>query len=149
MIFNFLQKSIFLLLSHTTARVEGPQAKQPSSASCGVRLLWIMAVGGRRCGSSRSADKLSLQDVSVPTVPPFLQSHQQHGSGAAHRAASQQSSNNSLPLGRQSMQALMVSQCCLLEAFAFHLLPPLLFLFSSLSLFFSVKMPDAFSTSLI
>lgn len=95
-----------------------------------------MVEGGRRCSSSRSTDKLALLDASVPTVPSFLQSHQQHGSGAAHRASSQQSFDNSLPPGRQPIQALMVSQCCLLEAFSSHLLPPLLlFLFSSL--FFS------------
>lgn len=125
-IFHFLQKIHFLQLSHTTARVEDPQAKQPSSASCGVRLLWIMAEGARRCSSSRSTDKLSQLDASVPTVPSFPQSHQQHGSGAAHRASSQQSFDNSLPPGRQPIQALMVSQCCLLELF-----PPTSFLYSS------------------
>lgn len=90
-----------------------------------------MAEGGRQCSGSRSADKLSLSllDVSVPTVPPFLQSHQQHGSDAAHQASSQQSFDNSLPPGRQPVQALMVSQCCLLKAFSFH---RLLFLFLSL-----------------
>lgn len=132
----FSSKFLFSQLSHTTAIVEDPQAKQPSSASCGVRLPWIMAEGGRRCSSSRSADKLSLLDASVPTFTPFLQSHQQHGNGAAHRAPSQQSFNNSFPPGRQAIQALMVSQCCLLEVFSFHLLPPLLlFLYSFL--FFS------------
>lgn len=92
-----------------------------------------MAEGGRQCSSSRSTDKLSLLDTLVPTVPPFLQSHQQHGSATAHLASSQQSFDNSLPPGRQPIQALMVSQCCLLKTFFFHLLPSTpLFLFSSL-----------------
>lgn len=98
-----------------------------------------MAKGGRRCSSSRSADKLSLLDASVPTIPPFLQSHQHHGSGSAHRASSQQSFNNSLPPGKQPIQTFMVRQCCLLEDFS--LLHPFLYsssLTSHLS-FFSEK----------
>lgn len=129
--FIFSINPCFSLLSHTTARVEGPQAKQPSSVSCGVRLVWIMAEDGRRCNSSRSADKLSLLDASIPTFP---QSHQHRGSGTAHRASSQQSFNNSLPPGKQPMQAFMVSGC-LLKAFSFHILP-LLLLFCFSSFFF-------------
>lgn len=89
-----------------------------------------MAEGGRRCGSSRSADKLSQLDASIPTVPPFLQSHQQHGSGAAHRASSQQSFCNSLPPGRQTIQALMLASAVCWNN---NNLLPLLFLSSSLS----------------
>lgn len=109
-------------------------------------LLWIMAEGGRRCSSSRSADKLSLLEASIPTVPSFLQSHRQHGSGAAHQASSQQSFSNSLPPGRQHIQTLMVSQCCLLEAVSFHLYSSFFHLHHS---FFQVSLPGAFSTSLI
>lgn len=145
MILHFPPKSIFSLLPHTTARVEGPQAKQLSSASCGVRVLWIMAEGGRQCSSSRSTDKLSLQGTSIPT---FLQLHQHHGSSTAHRASSQQSFNNSLPPGKQPIQDLMVCQCSLLEDFSFHLLS-LFLLFHFSFLVFCVRGSGAFSTCLI
>lgn len=68
-IFYKKNKNPFLLLSHIRACWEGPRAKQPSSVSCSVLHLWIMAEGGRRCSSSKSGDKLSLLDARVPTVP--------------------------------------------------------------------------------
>lgn len=55
-----------------------------------------MAEGSRRCGSSRSADKLSLLDASAPKVQPLLQP-----SSAAHPLASQQPFNNSSPPGNE------------------------------------------------
>lgn len=114
---NQFQHFLFIFL-HRAVRIEGPQAKQPSSASCGVRLLCIMTDGGRRCSSSSSADKLSLLGASVSTVRPFLQSHQQRRCGTAHRAASQQPP---VPPGRQHIYALMVSQCCLFGSLFFPL----------------------------
>lgn len=100
-----------------------------------------MAEGGGRRSTSRCADKLALLVAADPTVPPFPQSQQQCGGAAAHRAPYQQSFNNSPPPGTRTIQALMASQCCLLELFSFLLISQLpLFHISTLS----VRVPHVF-----
>lgn len=103
-----------------------------------------MAEGGGRRSTSRCADKLALLVAADLTVPPFLQSQQQCGGAAAHRAPYQQSFNYSLPPGTRTIQALMASQSCLLELFSFLLISQLpLFHISTLS----VRVPRVFFLS--
>lgn len=133
----FLQKNKnpFLLLSHIRACWEGPRAKQPSSVSCSVLHLWIMAEGGRRCSSSRSGDKLSLLDARVPTVPLCSCGHT-NSMATAELITLPPSGHATIYIlqGGSPEWSWYLARSILLTAFFFFHLPPSVYFSSSSSL---------------